>query len=200
MFTGIIESIGRISAITPHGEDLRMQIESDDDYLSDLNLGDSVAVSGICLTVMAKEAGGFQADLSAETLAASSSGKWQAGRRVNLEKALTPHKALGGHLVSGHVDGVGTLIERRLDARSWRLGFELPESLSRYVARKGSITIDGISLTVNEVDACRFGVNIIPHTMDQTTLGDLREGAQVNLEVDLIARYLERLLTVRESS
>lgn len=199
MFTGIIESIGRIASIEPRGGDVRMFIEAQDGYLAAVGLGDSVAVSGICLTVREKTALGFAADLSVETLQATSSGGWVAGRRVNLEKALTPHKPLGGHLVSGHVDGVGRLVERHQDARSWRMQFEVPEALARYVARKGSITIDGISLTVNDVEASTFGVNIIPHTLDQTTLGDLRTGDPVNLEVDLIARYLERLLQARET-
>ena len=207
MFTGIIESVGRIVSIEPRGGDVRMHVEAQDAYLADTALGDSVAVSGICLTVREKTAQGFTADLSVETLQATSSGGWAAGRRVNLEKALTPHKPLGGHLVSGHVDGVGTLVERRQEARSWRMQFEAPDALARYIARKGSITIDGISLTVNDVEdttppqaaGCTFGVNIIPHTLDQTTLGDLQPGDAVNLEVDLIARYLERLLQARET-
>ena len=207
MFTGIIESIGRIVSIDPRGGDVRMHIEAQDGYLADTGLGDSVAVSGICLTVREKTERGFTADLSVETLQATSSGTWAPGRRVNLEKALTPHKPLGGHMVSGHVDGVGKLLERRQDARSWRMQFEVPGPLARYIARKGSITIDGISLTVNDVEGptrpeaagCTFGVNIIPHTLDQTTLGDLQPGDAVNLEVDLIARYLERLLQARET-
>ena len=199
MFTGIIESVGRIVSIDPRGGDVRMHIEAQDGYLADTALGDSVAVSGICLTVREKTALGFTADLSVETLQATSSGTWVVGRRVNLEKALTPHKPLGGHLVSGHVDGVGRLMERRQDARSWRMQFEAPAALARYIARKGSITIDGISLTVNDVEGEAFGVNIIPHTLDHTTLGDLQPGDAVNLEVDLIARYLERLLQARET-
>ena len=199
MFTGIIESVGRIVSVEPRGGDVRMHIESADGYVSDVALGDSVAVGGICLTVREKTAQGFTADLSVETLQATSSGGWAAGRRVNLEKALTPHKPLGGHLVSGHVDGVGRLIERHQEARSWRMQFEAPAGLARYIARKGSITIDGISLTVNDVEGRAFGVNIIPHTLDQTTLGDLQPGDAVNLEVDLIARYLERLLQARET-
>lgn len=199
MFTGIIESIGVIAAIESTGGDVRMRIEARDGYLADVALGDSVAVSGICLTVQEKTTQGFAADLSVETLQATSSGAWTPGRRVNLEKALTPNKALGGHLVSGHVDGLGRLVEKREDARSWRMLFEVPAELARYIARKGSITIDGISLTVNEVEDRCFGVNIIPHTLGQTTLGDLQQGDAVNLEVDLVARYLERLLAAREA-
>lgn len=200
MFTGIIESIGTIAKVEPRGGDVRMEIESTDRYLADAGLGDSIAVSGVCLTVREKTALGFCADLSVETLQATIAGSWQPGRRVNLEKALTPHKPLGGHLVSGHVDGVGRLLARQAEARSWRLLFEAPAELARYIARKGSITIDGISLTVNEVEGRRFGVNIVPHTLDHTTLGDLQQDGAVNLEVDLIARYLERLLAARENS
>lgn len=199
MFTGIIESVGRVAQIESHGGDVRMQIEAADRYLADVALGDSVAVSGICLTVREKTPQGFSADLSVETLQATRSGAWTVGRRVNLEKALTPHKPLGGHLVSGHVDGLGRLVEKHEEARSWRMRFEVPADLAKYVARKGSITLDGISLTVNEVEGSIFGVNIIPHTLSQTTLGDLQPGDAVNLEVDLIARYLERLLVARET-
>lgn len=215
MFTGIIESIGTIARVEPRGGDVRLCVEASDGYLADVALGDSVAVSGICLTVREKTVAGFVADLSVETLQATGSGAWRAGRRVNLEKALTPNKALGGHLVSGHVDGLGHLIEKHEEARSWRMRFEVPAELARYIARKGSITIDGISLTVNEAcpepgrriegrprpeaARCMFGVNIIPHTLGQTTLGDLKPGDAVNLEVDLVARYLERLLAAREA-
>lgn len=200
MFTGIIEAVGHIAAVTPRGGDVRMRIEAADGYLQGVALGDSVSVSGICLTVGAQSGGAFDADLSVETLQATSSGRWTPGRRVNLEKALTPSKPLGGHLVSGHVDGVGNLIEQFEEARSWRMRFEVPPDLARYVARKGSITIDGISLTVNDVEGTSFGVNIIPHTRSHTTLGDLKPGDAVNLEVDLIARYLERLLAAREAT
>ena len=200
MFTGIIESLGRVTAIEPIGGDVRMQIVSEGGYLGDIALGDSVAVSGICLTVRDQVERGFSADLSVETLQATSSGTWTVGRRVNLEKALTPAKPLGGHLVSGHVDGIGRLVEMHEEARSWRMRFEVPAELARYVARKGSITIDGISLTVNEVEGRVFGVNIIPHTRSHTTLGDLQQGDPVNLEVDLIARYLERLLAARDEA
>lgn len=199
MFTGIVEAVGQIARIDVMGGDRRMLIECGSAYLDGLRLGDSVAVNGICLTAVELLAQGFVADLSAETLAATTAGSWQSDRRVNLERALTPDKPLGGHLVSGHVDGVGRLLERHADARSDRLLFSAPDALARYIARKGSITIDGISLTVNEVDGSRFGVNIVPHTNAHTTLGDLQPGGPVNLEVDLIARYLERLLAAREA-
>jgi riboflavin synthase len=199
VFTGIIESLGRIATVEPAGGDTRMSFVTDDGYLEGIQLGDSIAIMGVCLTANVLIPGGFVADLSAETLGATTARQWQAGKRINLERALTANKPLGGHFVSGHVDGIGTLIGRSEDARSWRLEFAAPRALSRYVARKGSITIDGVSLTVNDVDGDHFGVNIIPHTFERTTLGDLRPGDSVNLEVDLVARYLERLLAARES-
>ena len=197
MFTGIVESLGRIDAVEEVGGDRRMTILSDGDYLAGLQSGDSVAVNGVCLTAVRLLPQGFTADLSVETLQATTSGAWAAGTRVNLERALTPAKPLGGHMMSGHVDGVGVLAEKHEDARSWRLTFEVPAALARYIARKGSIAIDGVSLTVNDVDRNRFGVNIIPQTWSHTTLGGLQAGDKVNLEVDLIARYLERLIEQR---
>lgn len=198
MFTGIVESLGQVLSVEPAGGDRRLRFGSADAYLQGLQLGDSVAVNGVCLTAMILHADGFSADLSAETLTATTAHAWRVGDPVNLEKALTPHKALGGHLVSGHVDGQGRLVALRQESRSQRLEFEAPPELARYIARKGSITIDGVSLTVNEVKGSRFGVNIIPHTLSHTTLGCLRVDDPVNLEVDVIARYLERLLTARE--
>ncbi len=198
MFTGIIESQGQIAVIEMVGGDARMTFAAASGYLKGAHLGDSIAVNGVCLTAVAFTADGFVADLSAETLHGTTAGAWREGQAVNLEKALTPHKPLGGHMVSGHVDGVGHLLEKHEDARGWRLSFEVPGALARYIARKGSITIDGISLTVNEVAASRFGVMIVPHTWQHTTLGLLKSGDAVNLEVDLIARYLERLLAARE--
>lgn len=202
MFTGIVEALGRIEGIEAVGGDRRLSIVTAGGYLDGLQPGDSVAVSGVCLTAVRILPRGFTADVSVETLQATTAGRWQAGTAVNLERALTPATPLGGHLMSGHVDGVGRLLELREEARSRRLVFEAPPGLARYVARKGSIAIDGVSLTVNEVEDTpsggRFGVNIIPQTWSHTTLGALAPGAEVNLEVDLIARYLERLLTARE--
>ncbi len=196
MFTGIIEALGQITAIDRIGGDSRM-VFSAPGYLRGSTLGDSIAVNGVCLTATTFDDNQFSADLSAETLNLTTSGSWVVGAQVNLERALTPSKPLGGHMVSGHVDGIGTLVERFEDARSTRMNFEVPPALARYVARKGSICIDGVSLTVNDVAATRFGVNIIPHTLAHTTLGALQVGQAVNLEVDLIARYLERLLVAR---
>lgn len=197
MFTGIVEALGRIETVEEIGGDRRMSIVTDGACLDGVQSGDSIAVNGVCLTAVTLLPRGFTADLSVETLNATTSGAWQAGTAVNLERALTPAKPLGGHMMSGHVDGVGRLAEKHEDARSWRLTFEAPQALARYIARKGSIAIDGISLTVNEVDKNRFGVNIIPQTWTHTTLGGLDTGGKVNLEVDLIARYLERLIEQR---
>lgn len=198
MFTGIIESMGSIAEAKIVGGDSRMLIKAPAGYLDGAQLGDSIAVNGVCLTAVEFRDSGFVADLSAETLNATTASKWVVGQVVNLERALTPSKPLGGHMVSGHVDGVGQLVDKRDDARSWRLEFEAPTVIARYIAQKGSICIDGISLTVNEVSGRRFGVNIIPHTMSHTALGQLQVGGAVNLEVDLVARYLERLLAARE--
>ncbi|HEY0974336.1 MAG TPA: riboflavin synthase [Solimonas sp.] len=198
MFTGIIEALGTVEAIETIGGDRRMHFRAAG-FFAGAALGDSIATNGVCLTAVELSDDHYVADLSAETLNATTAGQWTVGQPVNLERALTPAKPLGGHLVSGHVDGVGRLVERSEDARSIRLVFEAPGELRRYIARKGSICIDGISLTVNEVSGARFGVNIIPHTARHTTLGARAIGDPVNLEVDVIARYLERLLAERDS-
>jgi riboflavin synthase len=194
MFTGIIEAVGRVEAIEPKGVDSRLQIATGGLDLSDVAIGDSIAVSGICLTVVQRSDRGFWADVSGETLSKTVLGQLARGAKVNLEKALTPTTRLGGHLVSGHVDGVGQLVERFDEGRSVRFRFRAPEDITRYIAPKGSICIDGVSLTVNEVDGAVFGVNIVPHTLEETTIDSYRAGTRVNLEVDIIARYLERLL------
>jgi riboflavin synthase len=194
MFTGIIQDIGQVASIEAHGRDVRMLITVASLPLDGQAIGDSIAVSGICLTVAAFTAGGFAADLSRETLEITTAGRWQLGQRVNLEPALRMGDALGGHLVSGHVDGVAELLERTPDERSERLRFRVPRALSRYIARKGSVTLDGVSLTVNDVNADCFGVNLIPHTLTHTTFGTAAIGAAINLEVDQMARYAERLL------
>ncbi len=194
MFTGLIEAVGRIARVDAHGRDRRLRIEPGEELMRDLQPGDSIAVAGACLTAVDPDATGFHADVSAETLAHTGLGGRGLGDRVNLERALLPTTRLGGHLVSGHVDGVGEIVGRGADGQSWRFRIRVPDSLARYVAPKGSICVDGISLTVNEVDGAVFGVNIVPHTMAMTTLADTAEGDRVNIEVDLIARYLERLL------
>lgn len=194
MFTGIVEALGTVVSVEKRGRDRRIVIEAPARFLKSAKLGDSIACGGVCLTVAGKRANRFTADVSVETLEATTAGAWRKGSRINLEPALTLAKPLGGHLVSGHVDGTGRLAGREVEARSVRMTFALPKSLIRYVARKGSICVDGVSLTVNEAGEGGFGVNIVPHTLRHTTLGGLAPGDPVNLEVDLIARYLERLL------
>jgi len=183
-----------VAAVEASGPDRRLRIQTAGLPLADLALGDSIAVSGVCLTVVERTGDGFWADVSAETLSRTGLGALEAGSAVNLEKALTLQTPLGGHLVSGHVDGIGTVVERRPEGRSERLSIEAPPTLARYIASKGSICVDGVSLTVNGVDGARFHLNIVPHTLAVTTLADYRPGRRVNLEVDLVARYLERLL------
>ena len=194
MFTGIIESIGTIRAITPKGGDVRVYVETGKLDLGDVKLGDSIAVNGVCLTAVELPGDGFWADVSRETLTRTAFVDLKAGSRVNLEKALTLATPLGGHLVSGHVDGVGEILERHQDARSWRFRVQASAGLARYIAQKGSICVDGTSLTVNAVDGAAFELNIVPHTLVETIIGDYQPGTRVNLEVDLIARYLERLV------
>lgn len=195
MFTGIIESVGRIAAVDVVGGDRRIAIDVGDLDLADVKPGDSIAVNGVCLTAIALAPGRFSADVSVETLDCTTLAELAVGARVNLEKALRLADRLGGHLVSGHVDGVGEVLAVTPDARSLRWTFAVPVALARYIAAKGSVTVNGVSLTVNDVDGRRFGVNLIPHTMQRTTFGDLSVGSRVNIEVDLMARYAERLST-----
>lgn len=194
MFTGIIRAIGTLTALERRGGDLRLRVSSDGLDFAAAGLGDSIAVNGVCLTAVELSADGFAADASRETMSLTTLGRLRPGSRVNLEPALTLATPLGGHLVSGHVDGVGEVVSADEEARSWRFVLRSPRELSRYIARKGSICIDGVSLTVNGVDGDRFDVNIVPHTMTATTLDEWGPGSRVNLEVDLVARYLERLL------
>lgn len=193
MFTGIIKGIGRILEQEQRGGDTRLVIDAGNADLGALTLGDSISVSGVCLTAITLDGSRFAADVSNETLSLTTLGELSVGSHVNLEGALRAGDPLGGHMVSGHVDGFGVLEEKTEDARSWRLLFSVPAHLSRFIAPKGSVCLDGISLTVNQVDEARFGVNIIPHTMEHTTLGERRVGDRVNLEIDVIARYLARL-------
>ena len=194
MFTGIIEAIGTIAAMEQSGGDMRLRIQSGKLALSDVKLGDSIATSGVCLTVTELPGDGYWADVSLETLQFTTLGARKVGDRVNLEKSLTPESRLGGHIVSGHVDGVGTVKFIGRDGRSWRYIIEAPAGLAKYIAHKGSITIDGTSLTVNAVLGAEFDLNIIPQTFEETVFADYVVGTHVNLEVDDIARYLERLL------
>jgi len=194
MFTGIIQSIGRIESLQRKQSDMRLALQVGKLSTGDYDLGDSIAVSGVCLTVVAKTNQGFMADVSGETLSRTTAGQWQIGNHVNLELALTPQTRLGGHLVSGHVDGVGEVTKRWSDGRSERFIIKAPANLAKYSAEKGSICVDGVSLTVNSVMGVEFELNIVPHTLQETTLSEYIPGQKVNLEVDIIARYLERLL------
>ena len=194
MFTGIIQAKGSIAAIERRGGDVRLSVQSDDLPFASYDVGESIAVNGVCLTAVELRAGGFDTDVSVETLDVTSLGSLGVGDNVNLEPSLSLGDRLGGHLVSGHVDCLGTVTSRKADARSIRFSVEIPEEFARYVARKGSVTVDGVSLTVNDVSATGFDVNIIPHTADVTIIGDYSVGTRLNVEVDLLARYIERLL------
>ncbi|MCP1727143.1 riboflavin synthase [Natronospira proteinivora] len=194
MFTGLVEGLGKVQSIQHQGRDARLLIDTRGLGFEDVAVGDSIAVNGVCLTALDPSAGGFAADVSGESLSLTSLGALSSGDKVNLERSLTPASRMGGHFVTGHVDGLARCSERRRDGGSWRFAFELPPQLSRYVARKGSIAVDGISLTVNAVSGNRFEVNIIPHTLEQTNLGGCQVGSRVNIEIDLVARYLERLM------
>jgi len=194
MFTGIIESLGKIESIEDKGGDARFWIQTGKMDMTDVHLGDSIAMNGVCLTAIELRDDAYCADVSGETLSLTSLKQLKAGSTVNLEKALTLQTRLGGHMVSGHVDGLGKVIDRYEDGRSVRFIIEAPKSLAKYISVKGSITVDGVSLTVNKLDGCQFELNIVPHTLQETIMGGYRAGSEVNLEVDLIARYLERLM------
>lgn len=194
MFTGIVFVKGSISSVEKRGGDVRLRVESRDLDMSDVALGDSVCVSGVCLTAIEPDANGFIADVSVETLSRTTLGSLAVGDAVNLEKSLRLSDRLSGHLVAGHVDALGRVISVEPDARSQRWRFEIPAHLAKYVAAKGSVCIDGVSLTVNDVDTNTFGVNLIPHTIAVTSFADKKIGDAVNIEVDLIARYVERII------
>lgn len=198
MFTGIVRGIGRIVSVLETGGDVRLAIDFAGVDMPAPAAGDSVAVDGVCLTATETAETWFAVDVSRESLDTTTLGGLDEGAGVNLEPALRAGDPLGGHLVSGHVDGIGELAERRADARSWRLRYAAPPALSRYLARKGSVAVDGVSLTINAVDERGFEINAVPHTMEATNIGARRPGDSVNLEVDQVARYLERLLEARE--
>ena len=195
MFTGIIEAIGEIAELRPVSGDLRLRIRSGGLDMDDVKLGDSIAVNGVCLTVTELPGDGFWADVSRETLAHTEFDKLSPGERVNLEKAMMPTSRFGGHIVSGHVDGIGEVVDRREEGRAIRFTIRAPEALGRYIAPKGSICVDGVSLTVNGVRGALFELTIVPHTLEETLIKYYSVGRRVNLEVDIIARYLERLLS-----
>ena len=194
MFTGIISAIGEIASLEPRGGDVRLTINTGNLALGDVHLGDSIACNGACLTAVQLTGHGFVADVSVETLSLTTVGNWKTGSRINLEKAMQASDRFGGHIVSGHVDGIGEVVSLHEDARSWRFRIRAPRGLAKYIAHKGSITVDGTSLTINKVDGAEFELNIVPHTITHTVISDYRVGTKVNLEVDLVARYLERLL------
>jgi riboflavin synthase len=196
MFSGIVSAVGKIEGATPSGDGVRLRIAAPGFDLADVAIGDSIAIQGACHTVVAKEGDAFEVDSSRATLDITTG--LEAGRAVNLEKSLRFSDRIAGHLVTGHVDGVGTVVEFEELGGSVRVAIEVPAELARYVARKGSITVDGVSLTVNAVEGARFEANVIPHTRAVTTLGKLAPGSRVNLEVDTMARYVERMVGGRE--
>jgi riboflavin synthase len=200
MFTGIIEAIGRIKKIEPVGGDMRLHVDAGSLDMSDVQLGDSIAVNGVCLTAIEFDNKHFVADVSNETIALTSLKDLATGSEVNLEKALLPTTRLGGHLVSGHVDGLGEVLAIKEASRSIQLLIRAPEELKHYIAMKGSICIDGTSLTVNKITNNDFEINIVPHTQQRTIIKNYKPGTKINLEVDLIARYLERLLMKQDDT
>ncbi len=199
MFTGIIAAVGKVAKIESQNGDWKVTIHTGKLDMSDVQLGDSIATNGICLTAISLSENSYVADVSGETLKVTTAGDWSVGTDVNLEKALRLQDRLGGHLVSGHVDGVGVVKAITQDGRSWRYDIEAPLELAKFIAAKGSICINGISLTVNQVKGCVFDVNIVPHTRQETTIKHLKEGTKINLEVDLLARYLERMMSAPQA-
>ncbi|CCN47008.1 riboflavin synthase subunit alpha [Vibrio nigripulchritudo MADA3029] len=194
MFTGIVEAVGTLTAITPKGEDISVTVETGKLDMADVKLGDSIATNGVCLTVIEFTENSYTADLSVETMNKTGFTQYQAGDKVNLEKAMLPNTRFGGHIVSGHVDGIGEIVERNQVGRAVEFWVDMPAEISKYVAEKGSITVDGISLTVNALRKNAFKLTIVPHTSLETTINDFQVGRKVNLEVDVLARYMERLL------
>ncbi|NAW58468.1 MULTISPECIES: riboflavin synthase [unclassified Vibrio] len=200
MFTGIIEAVGTLTAITPKGEDISVTVDAGQLDMSDVKLGDSIATNGVCLTVTHLDGRRYTADLSVETMNKTGFTGYKVGDTVNLEKAMLPTTRFGGHVVSGHVDGVGEIIERQLVGRAIELWVAMPQEIARYVAEKGSVTVDGISLTVNGLRKNAFKLTIVPHTSQETTIDQFQVGRRVNLEVDVMARYMERLLQGADES
>lgn len=199
MFTGIIQAEGKIAKIEPINGDWKVTIHTGKLDMADVQIGDSIAANGICLTAIEFGNDYYVADVSGETLEVTNACEWEVGSQVNLEKALTLQDRLGGHLVSGHVDGIGSVQSIEQDARSWRYEIAAPLDICKYIAAKGSICINGVSLTVNKVDGCHFTINIVPHTLEETTIKYFKKGTKVNLEVDLLARYLERMMNAPQS-
>ena len=199
MFTGIIETVGEVVAKELREGDVKLTLEADESYLEAVMLGDSIACNGVCLTVVDRTSNQFMLDVSVETLSLTTIGDWDVGSKVNLEQAMIASSRFGGHIVSGHIDRIGEIIDITEDARSWRMTVRVPKNIRQYIAKKGSISVDGVSLTINSVEDNEFSVNIVPHTLSHTIIGDYKLNQKVNIEIDTIARYVERLVSLSHS-
>ena len=199
MFTGIIETVGEVVAKELREGDVKLTLEADESYLEAVMLGDSIACNGVCLTVVDRTSNQFMLDVSVETLSLTTIGDWDVGSKVNLEQAMIASSRFGGHIVSGHIDRIGEIIDIAEDARSWRMTVRVPKNIRQYIAKKGSICVDGVSLTINSVEDSEFSVNIVPHTYSHTIIGDYKLNQKVNIEIDTIARYVERLVSLSHS-
>ena len=199
MFTGIIETVGEVVAKELREGDVKLTLEADESYLEAVMLGDSIACNGVCLTVVDRTSNQFMLDVSVETLSLTTIGDWDVGSKVNLEQAMIASSRFGGHIVSGHIDRIGEIIDITEDARSWRMTVRVPKNIRQYIAKKGSISVDGVTLTINSVEDNEFSVNIVPHTLSHTIIGDYKLNQKVNIEIDTIARYVERLVSLSHS-
>ena len=199
MFTGIIETVGEVVAKELREGDVKLTLKADKSYLEAVMLGDSIACNGVCLTVVDRTSNQFMLDVSVETLSLTTIGDWDLGSKVNLEQAMIASSRFGGHIVSGHIDRIGEIIDITEDARSWRMTVRVPKNIRQYIAKKGSISVDGVSLTINSVEDNEFSVNIVPHTLSHTIIGDYKLNQKVNIEIDTIARYVERLVSLSHS-
>ena len=199
MFTGIIETVGEVVAKELREGDVKLTLKADKSYLEAVMLGDSIACNGVCLTVVDRTSNQFMLDVSVETLSLTTIGDWDVGSKVNLEQAMIASSRFGGHIVSGHIDRIGEIIDITEDARSWRMTVRVPKNIRQYIAKKGSICVDGVSLTINSVEDSEFSVNIVPHTFSHTIIGDYKLNQKVNIEIDTIARYVERLVSLSHS-
>ena len=199
MFTGIIETVGEVVAKDLREGDVKLTLKADESYLEAVMLGDSIACNGVCLTVVDRTSNQFMLDVSVETLSLTTIGDWDVGSKVNLEQAMIASSRFGGHIVSGHIDRIGEIIDIADDARSWRMTVRVPKNIRQYIAKKGSICVDGVSLTINSVEDSEFSVNIVPHTLSHTIIGDYKLNQKVNIEIDTIARYVERLVSLSHS-
>ena len=199
MFTGIIETVGEVVAKELREGDVKLTLKAEESYLEAVMRGDSIACNGVCLTVVDRTSNQFMLDVSVETLSLTTIGDWDVGSKVNLEQAMIASSRFGGHIVSGHIDRIGEIIDIADDARSWRMTVRVPKNIRQYIAKKGSICVDGVSLTINSVEDNEFSVNIVPHTLSHTIIGDYKLNQKVNIEIDTIARYVERLVSLSHS-